>query len=187
MIFQSTNEEGITKADWMATLPLGTKVVTRRQPKSEDECAICNSIFAYHKEGDATLELREKCGETPCNMFFPAKYAIGTEHPIQREEGEGMELCDECSGLAKHHGRRNTNRHHSHEFKPVLYKVVSGMWHKEWAKNAFTDKKTPAFFKLLDDEAKLEGFEKWDSVLEYFAKKKVNQDVIWRVELERIQ
>ncbi|MFA5158063.1 MAG: hypothetical protein WC451_02660 [Patescibacteria group bacterium] len=236
MVFASINEDGLNKAEWMASLPKGAKVVTRRKIEHEDLC-VCGQTYRQHLDAEKFIPPQTSEEKKYINLvelilghsFTPAKYAIGKKICIQKKRCGGA-LCRCGKEYSQHHQidrymavallAAPPNTVYSDKvkeqiketktcissselilkgvgastntFKPVLYEITSGMWHKDW----FNTRRMPYYAnmhqtkKMLEQEAKLEGFDTYDELVEAF---KLNEKTwgplkdSWRIRMERIQ
>ncbi len=143
-------------------------------------------------------------GETvqrSCHSFFPAKFKIGKQIKIQKKRC-GSAICADCK-LGKNefpHGYKCIDGLHSLPdrilkideipecvFKPILYKVEAGEWHKEWETEAHMDDDGLNVEYEFENEAKLEFFKTVKGWLDYYPAHNIKIEDTWRVELERIQ
>lgn len=220
MIFSSKNEEGIIKADWMSSLPIGATAITRRSIKPNDKCSNCDFEFWKHSPdvrgklkysfSKATKEEIEKQGwkvngetvQRSCHSFFPAKFKIGKQIKIQKKRC-GSALCD-CSYEKNEHEPVTDEdmidkwlqcpevEDNLAEFKPILYEIVAGCWHKSWMKKnkikvlPSGDILAPSNDVFLN-EVKSEGFISPNNWLDYYPAHKIDINSTWRIQLQRIQ
>ncbi len=237
MVFKSVNEDGINKAEWMASLKKGEKVVTRRRIKPEDEC-VCGLPMSDHTRGlgQELIEYAYRFNFSECKEFFPAKYAIDTIVQIAKREGtvkfenlddmikdmesdnpkqpDGDNVLCVCGHEKKDHGIKKFNslgdggvrevdfRRTCTNFKPALFKITGGMWHKDWQMK-ITHKCIQAAIKTKERaeltetrlsceffiEARLEGFKTvkgWLNAAEENKDKWGELEKSWRIELTKL-
>ena len=181
---------------------IGATVVDRRSIKPTDKC-ICGAEFQKHN-GDfedrdkpvfVFIDKTEDVPTLKCANFFPAKYAIGKEICIQRKRC-GSALCV-CGDEKNEHLHGEDLDGHPSPFKPVLYKITGGMWHKEWAgdkeeniQNLLGQPYSKEAINILQkwqDEAQSESFKTVEDWLSYYQVHQIDIGKTWRVLRERIQ
>lgn len=194
LVFESKNEDGINKADLIAKSPVGTKWVTRREIEQDDKCSTCGWEEKEHID-----PIYSPCNN-PEGKFFPAKYAIGREFFVAKRnlfaflnEKKGENALCSCGTCKYGHIFENCK---CNNFKPIILKIMGGMWHMEWCKGCDVDtpNKPEGWWenstKMLNREGILEGFKTPEGWLEAAEENKSKWGDIrksWRIELERIQ
>lgn len=174
MIFSSPSFEGKTKAEWMASLPIGAKVVTRRKIEQQD---------VYCSERIGTQE----------RQFFPKKYAKGTLVSLKRADGVDMgKISSNPDGIGitiKPVLYKITfGMWHKEWVERVEFDKLVPIDYAQLLSPTMVEENLE---RILKKEAKLEGFESWNDLIRYFKenedKTKTGKLEDWRIEMERIQ